>query len=461
MLTSRLFASTSFRLSAIYAALLVFSFVFAASGAWLATRTAAMDEAAGRLEDAYQSFAGTLEGRGVEGAMSGMERRSHHNGVLWRIEDRDGAHLGGDPTLPSAALGLRMIDLPDEGEVDFPDTADEPRGDHAVLTRALPDGGTLTLAVDIEASEISRDAVLNALLGAGAISVLLALALGVWATRSAFARMDALAGAARAFGAGDLTARAPHKPRTARDDVDQLAAHFNDMFEQVDRLVTNVKRVSADVAHELRTPLTHVRQRLDEAATATTSEARANAIEAAQKDVEELQRTFEAMLSLSEIEAGGMRRRFESADIAAIVETVCDAYRPDIEASGRSLTVRLSTNAGLQGESRLLAQAAANLLENALRHTPMTAHVVVDVARVGDDVVLAVSDDGPGVPANERERVVEPFQRLDASRTTRGSGLGLSIVSAIARLHDAVLRLEDAGPGLRAVIVFPGAARRP
>jgi methyl-accepting chemotaxis protein len=259
VLISRLLSSTSFRLSAIFAALLVLSFLAAAGGAWLATRTAAMDEAGGRLEGRYEAFEQRLAGGDMSAALRSLDRRSGHGSVLWRLTDADGATLAGDATLPNEATGLHMIDLPEEGGVDVPDGEADLRGDHAVLTRVLPDGARITLALDIQRSEISRDAVLGALLWAGAASVLIALAAGVWATRRALCRMDALAGAARDFGAGDLKARAPEPSQRIPDDIDQLAQGFNQMFDRVDQLVANVRRVSADVAHELRTPLTFAR----------------------------------------------------------------------------------------------------------------------------------------------------------------------------------------------------------
>jgi signal transduction histidine kinase len=455
VLISRLLSSTSFRLSAIFAALLVLSFLAAAGGAWLATRTAAMDEAGGRLEGRYEAFEQRLAGGDMSAALRSLDRRSGHGSVLWRLTDADGATLAGDATLPNEATGLHMIDLPEEGGVDVPDGEADLRGDHAVLTRVLPDGARITLALDIQRSEISRDAVLGALLWAGAASVLIALAAGVWATRRALCRMDALAGAARDFGAGDLKARAPEPSQRIPDDIDQLAQGFNQMFDRVDQLVANVRRVSADVAHELRTPLTHVRQKLDGALSAATPEAAADAIEGAQASIDEVLRTFDAMLRRSEIEAGAMRARFAPADVAAVMETVCDAYRPDIEASGRTLTVRLDGGAQVQGDAQLIAQAGANLLENAMRHTPPKAQIMLDVSRRDGEVRLAVSDDGPGVPAPDRARILEPFTQLDESRSRPGAGLGLSIVAAIARLHGAAIRVEDAGPGLRVTVAFP------
>lgn len=455
MRPSRLLQSTTFRLSAIYAGLLVASFLVAAGGAWLATRSAAMNEAGERLERAYAGFAARLEDDGLESALRAMSRRSRGGAILWRLDGADGVPIGGDATLPSAALGLHMVDLPDDGAIDFPDTPDEPRGDHAVLTRELPVGGRLTLALDIQPSEIARDAVLDALLAAGAASVLAALAAGVWATRRALSRMDGLAEAARAFGAGELSARAVVRRASLTDDLDALAAAFNQMFERIDRLVAGVRRVSADVAHELRTPLTHVQQQLETARSALSLGPAQAAVEDAQTEVDALLRTFEAMLRLSEIEAGALRARFADCDLAATAETVCDAYRPDVEAGGRTLEARIAPGCVIHGDGALLAQATANLIENASRHTPPGTQIVVALTRSSDRISLSVSDDGPGIAAEHRARLLGPFERLEASRSTQGSGLGLSIVDAIVRLHGGELELGDASPGLAVVLTVP------
>ena len=202
-------------------------------------------------------------------------------------------------------------------------------------------------------------------------------------------------------------------------------------------------------AHDLRTPLTHVRQQLDLAAAATTPDASKEAIRLAQTKIDDVLRMFEATLRLAEIEAGAARARFTSVNLAEVVERVTDAYRPDIESAGHPFVVRPLDAATVTGDSDLIAQALSNLLENALRHTPPQTLIMVRLVR--DDVVtrLEVVDSGPGVASPDRERITEPFVRLDASRSSPGAGLGLSIVDAIARLHDARLVLDDARPGLR------------
>ena len=230
------------------------------------------------------------------------------------------------------------------------------------------------------------------------------------------------------------------------------------MLDEIATLVSRVRWVSTDIAHDLRTPLTHVRQKLEriKAAAGVNSSvlAAADEIEA---DVGELLRTFDAMLRLAEIENDPKAASRARIDLAELTARVADAYRPDIEASGRRLVTDLEP-AAIDADPDLLAQAIANLMENALRHTPPDARIAVRVEAAGDRVILSVTDNGPGVPEGQREAVLQRFYRLEVSRTTQGSGLGLPIVAAIARRHCATLgTLSDACPGLRVELVFPSA----
>ncbi|HEV7693903.1 MAG TPA: HAMP domain-containing sensor histidine kinase [Hyphomonadaceae bacterium] len=178
-------------------------------------------------------------------------------------------------------------------------------------------------------------------------------------------------------------------------------------------------------------------------------------IRAAQARIDDILRVFQAILRLAEIDAGGARARFGPVDLASIIERVADAYRPDIEAAGRRFIVDPLEKTEITGDGDLIAQALSNLLENAMRHTPAGSTIRVALRKGPGSIGIAIQDNGPGIPEAGRARVLEPFVRLDSSRTTPGAGLGLSIVSSVARLHGARLSLEDAKPGLKAVIDRP------
>jgi signal transduction histidine kinase len=252
-------------------------------------------------------------------------------------------------------------------------------------------------------------------------------------------------------GLGDLTARAPE---TGGDEIARMGQGVNEMVARIDGLVVSIRRVSTDIAHDLRTPLAHVRQDLESAATSADPTTR-EGIRAAQGRIDDILRVFQAILRLAEIDAGGVRARFSEVDLATVVERVADAYRAEIEETGRTLALGPLTPTEVRGDVDLIAQALANLIENAMRHTPSGSSIRVNLRKSSGSVGLFVEDEGPGIPEADRVRVLEPFVRLDGSRSTPGAGLGLSIVNSIARLHGARLSLEDAQPGLRVAIDWP------
>lgn len=442
---NRLLASTPARLSAIYACLLAATILIGALAAWGATRIAATQDVRVRILAEAAVLHAALDDGGLSEAVARVrERSSYPTTFLYRLDSADGVTIAGEPDLPNAAMGWRFVDLSAAG-----------RGDHYLLTESLPDGARLTIADDMERPERLRDAVLTTLAWVGAAAMLFGLAAGYWATRRTFVRMHALSQTVRAVSGGDLGVRAPARSAAAGDDLDELTASFNIMLDRVNTLVTSVRRVSMNVAHDLRTPLTRVQRRLDTAARAETPQERQDAIDAARAEIGALLRTSDAMLRLAEIESGAMRADFIDLDLTQVIEGVVDAYRPDIESLGHTLTLDLRAMPLVEGQPHLLSQALANLLENAMRHARAPAHIGVGLRATGDQVALSVHDDGPGLPASEHERLLRPFERMDESRTTPGSGLGLSIVQAIARLHGATLRLEDAAPGLRVTMLFP------
>lgn len=441
--SDRLFASTSFRLSALYAALLVVAFVVASTWAWVATQSMAEHQIRDRVQLEMDSLQREIRSEGIAAAVAAIQTRSARPGALeYRLSDAHGRVLAGNLTNVSPTTGWATLQEAEE--------AGERPEAFLVLTQTTSDAGVLSIGDDFGRSERIRFALFRTLLWVGLATVVLALGAGVFLARRALARVDALTRTMGLVSAGDLSARMPRSSRV--DDLELLARGINAMLDQIDALVANVRRVSTDIAHDLRTPLTHVRQQLESGAQATDLAASHDAMRAAQNKIDEVLRIFQAMLRLSEIEAGSGRARFAPVDLAALVERITDAYRPDIEASGRTLGVETLTPTSVEGDADLLAQALANLIENAMEHTPPGTTIRVSLVNAGDQIQLAVEDKGVGIEQEDRARAVQPFVRLSQSRSGRGAGLGLAIVSATAQLHGAELLLEGANPGLRAVI---------
>jgi signal transduction histidine kinase len=448
-----LLASTSFHLSLVFAAILLVAFVCAGAGLWFLTKSAAEQAGRDRIRVEMDSLQDEIRHQGLDAAVAAIRVRQRKTGSLeYRLVGADGAVLAGDLEVGAQPQGWSTLYLPDSA-------AQTASPDLVLLQEAIPDGGSLTIAEDLERTEWVRYAMLRTLFWVATAALLFSVGAGYFASRSALGRMDGVFDAMERVGGGDLSVRAPVRARSDGSDVDVLARQINAMLTRVDALVGNLRRVSTDIAHDLRTPLTHVRQQLDAAATAPDLDTAKAATRTAQEMIDGVLRTFAATLRLAEIEAGAARARFAPVDLAAIVERVGHAYRPEIEASGRTFDIESVPSAIVQGDADLLTQALANLLDNAMTHTPAGATIAVRLHTDADALRLEVEDAGPGVPAADRPRVLEPFVRLDRSRGAPGAGLGLSIVSAVARLHGASLALEDAEPGLRATIEWPSHGR--
>ncbi|HEY8595141.1 MAG TPA: ATP-binding protein [Devosiaceae bacterium] len=301
-----------------------------------------------------------------------------------------------------------------------------------------------------------------ALTSFGWISVLafvLAIIGGLLVGRRAQARLDGIANAMGAVGRGDLSARAAVSSRD--DDIDQVARQINAALERLAALVEGMRQVSSDIAHELRTPLNRL------ALTVNSARERFESGEDVAAELEEIEtecfrisETFDALLRIAQIEAGARKARFALLPIRPIIEAIGDAYAGVAEDGGRHLVVRLQAGQPLRvsGDSDLLTQMIANLVENALRHTPEGSTVRIEAGQDEQERVrISVSDDGPGIPEDERERVFQRLYRLDRARTIDGNGLGLSLVKAVAELHGGTVRLADNAPGLRAVVVIASA----
>ncbi len=229
----------------------------------------------------------------------------------------------------------------------------------------------------------------------------------------------------------------------------------------------SLRQVSTDIAHDLRTPLSRLYQRLEDARSHARSAAEYElAIDAALVETDRLLETFSALLRIAQVEGASPHANFADVDLSAITETVVDAYRPDAEAAGHQLTADITPGVVVNGDLELLTQAIANLVENALRHTPSGTRIAVrlhlPLLRPGQEsrllvsnAVLSIEDDGPGVLETDLPRLTDRFYRAERSRTTPGNGLGLSLVNAVAELHDAKLRLDLLCPGLRVTLLFP------
>lgn len=367
--------------------------------------------------------------------------RHENSGLGYLLVDHQGRRLAGSlqAEAPSKAGWREHLYVGNKTTGD--------RRAHQALTVILPAGERLVVAADrMPVEEI--DAVIG-WITAGMTSVMLMMGIGsAWIlgliTRR---RIDNISKVANAIAAGDLSRRIDRNNRAG--EFDRLAETLNRMLDRNAELLTNLKQISTDIAHDLLTPLGRLQQQLELALTdcRNTQDYR-HTIERAIATAVEIQQLFSSLLKISEIESLTLRKTFTPVSLTEVAKRVTDAFRPDIEENGRRLIVRLDHDLHILGERHLLSQLLVNLIENAMRHTPVGTTISVILSRTADHTILTVEDDGPGIPVADRARVIERFVRLEASRSTKGHGLGLSLVKAIATAHEAELIMEDNAPGL-------------
>ncbi len=321
----------------------------------------------------------------------------------------------------------------------------------------LPNGFQLLVGRDVQQRLDAQQLIVDALAWVTAITVALALAGGLLARRLLVRRLAGISDVADRIVDGDFSRRV--KLSGAGDEFDRLGADINAMLDRIGELMDGVRHVSNAIAHDLRTPLARLRGRLESAlAAADSPQAFRAAAESALGEIDRLVAVFDALLRIAEIEAGHRRAAFARVALGPLVEDVAELYEPLAEARGLAFDAVADPGAAAVGDGALLAQALANLVDNAIKYTPAGGAVRI-AARAGPDgPVLEVADSGPGIAAAERGRVTERFYRLEASRGTPGSGLGLSLVLSVARLHGGRLDFADAAPGLIARLTLPMAA---
>jgi signal transduction histidine kinase len=344
---------------------------------------------------------------------------------------------------------------------------DDPEGSaHHALVRVfqLPGGFRLLVGRDLEERERLRDIVFAA--GRWSLFVVIGLGVagGLFVTRRVLKRVDAMTETTRQIMNGDLTGRLPIAG--TGDELDRLAGNLNAMLERIEALMHGLKEVSDNIAHDLKTPLTRLRNRCEEALRVAEDESQyRQALESTIEESEALIRTFNALLMIARAESGQARDGMKDVDAAEIARGVGELYEPLADEKGISLRVDAPSVAPIHANRELVSQALANLVDNAIKYgapDPLQmngAEIVIKAAPEGERILLSVADAGRGIPEADRARAVERFVRLEQSRSQPGSGLGLSLASAVARLHGGELKLEDNHPGLRTVISFPRVAQ--
>jgi signal transduction histidine kinase len=467
---TRLLHTSAFRLAAIYFVLFATSVLTLLAFIYFSTADFIEAQTEETIDAEIRGLAEQYRDNGLAGLIEVIERRisnaqrtpAHTDDTLYLITDPLLHPLAGNlEKWPRAAeRGNGWIGFPVEEKRNGVTETDDARASVIVL----PGNFHLLVGRDLRAARFFRDRMTHTLAWAALITLALGIVGGLFMTRNMLRKVDAVNRTSARIIHGDLTQRVPLSG--SGDEFDQLAENLNAMLDQIERLMAAMRQVTDNIAHDLRTPLSRLRARLEVTLIEKPDTARyADALRDTIAEADDLLQTFNALLSIAEVEAGSRRQGWEIVDLAAIARNVAELYEPVADDKGLALRLEIADSVTVRGDRHLLSQAVANLLDNALKYTA-EGYVALTLSINGETARLEVADSGPGVPPERREAVFDRFVRLERSRSTPGNGLGLSLVRAVARLHDGAVWLEDnrAGletPGLKVVFQIPIAADAP
>ena len=454
MRITRLLRSSTFRLAVLYMALfgasvaVLLTFIYWSTAGYMALQT---DDT---IEAEVTGLAERYRLSGLDGLIRSIDervsRKPNGDAVYLLTDDQLTPLIGNLDRWPQVTrdsdgwLNFNLEQATSEGEVTH-------RGRARPFT--LRGGYRLLVGRDMQELDATRSLIVRAIAWGLAITVMMALAGGIMLSRRTMRRLEAINETSRRIMRGDLSRRVP--TRSSDDDFDQLADNLNGMLDTIEELMEDVRRVTDNVAHDLRTPLTRLRNRLENLK--SDNDADKSSIEAALADADGLLDTFNALLRIASIESGRRRAAFKSIPLDDVVRDVTELYEPLAEQKQQKLDVSVSDDVRIQGDRDLLFQAFANLLDNAIKYTPQGGSIRVTLDDGASGPRIRIIDSGPGIPQQSRDQVFKRFFRLEESRHTPGNGLGLSLVEAVARLHNASIKLGGE-PGLDVSLAFPKAA---
>lgn len=450
----RLLRTSTFRLALIYVALfggsvlILLGFIYWATAGYIARQT---DET---IAADITGLAEQYRQRGLDGLATTITQRVARNpqgSTIYLLADPGFRRIAGNidrwPPVPQDSDGWLTFTVQDResarGE------AYQARARHFVLS------GNFNLLVgrDVQERHALQELIVESLAWGLAITLALALVGGLLMSWSMVQRIEAINRTSQEIMQGELARRIP--TTGTGDDFDQLARNLNSMLDQIESLMAGIRQISDNIAHDLRSPLMRLRSRIELARQPQPDAEQHRAlIDAIAAEADTLLSIFSALLRIAEIEAGNRRAGFANVDLSAVARDAAELYEPVAQDQHQTFEARIEPEVHVHGDRHLLSQALTNLIDNAIKYTPEGGTIQVELRGAADGTQLTVADTGPGVPPEYRDKVLQRFFRLEASRSTPGSGLGLSLVAAVAKLHNAEFKLLDNHPGLRAVLSF-------
>ncbi len=456
----KLFRTTTFRFSLIF-------LLFFGSAAVVAIGYIYWNAKVLLIQQLNQTVQAEIQGLAEQYQQGGMplltktvaERSRIPGNSLYLVTDKNGRYLAGNLQVVTRTLWDVVGDVrfsykrPAQG-------GKETRRAYAKTFR-LPRGFRLLVGRDIEDRRVFDDVIGSVFWGLG-LMTLFGLLGGWLVSRNLLSKLDDVTSTSKSIMRGDLSERIPI--RGSGDEFDRLSVNLNQMLDKIEQLMAGLREVSDNIAHDLKTPLSRMRNRIDAALQDPHShESYKKTLEETFDDTDRLIKVFNALLSIARMESGSAPVNAEELDLSQVIQDVTELYEPVIEEHNIQLTTDFSDELSLSADRQLIGQAVANLIDNAVKYsngllqddakTDLDLHIMTQKHNGYAEII--VSDHGPGIPEEDKERVLKRFVRLEKSRSLPGSGLGLSLVAAVAQLHDGHLKLEDNDPGLKAIIQLP------
>ena len=453
----KLFRTTAFKLALAYLAIFsACAFIALGYVAWNARRVLD-DQIVSTIDAEINGLAEQYNGGGLRRLITVVERRAREPGAsLYLVTTAAGEHVVGNVGYVPGAILART----GQAETVYGRTEADDAEPHRALVRilALPGGFRLLVGRDVEERDRLRSVIERTFASSLGAVVVLGLLGGWFVASRVLKRVDAMTETTRTIMAGDLDGRLAVSGNG--DELDRLALNLNRMLERIGELMRGFREVSDNIAHDLKTPLTRLRNRADDALrNARTPEALREALEGVIEESDGLIRVFDALLMIARLEAGNAREIMTPFDLGPAIRGIGELYEALAEDRGLGLAIDAPDGLVVDGNRELIGQAVANLIDNAIKYGAETAgdgaRITVAARREDDTIRVSVADRGKGIPEAERGRVLDRFVRLDDARSRPGFGLGLSLVDAVARLHQGTLTLHENAPGLRAEIVLP------
>ena len=447
-----LFRLTSFRLIFIYTILLAISVFLIAFYLYWSTARDLQNRADQDIVQESQMLTRVYQRGGVNGLARFITQLSQiPNANLYALRNNKNDIVAGNFTDKESLWDLTRLD---DGWVSFSSIRNKASANDSTPTRKQFFRGkefivrgsyNLIIGRDVSNEIYLKERFLNTIISATLLILILGLFGGYVLSRNILNRISAINKTSIEIMDGDLLQRLPIG--SSNDELNQLSVNLNNMLDRLNKLMIGMKDVSDNIAHDLRTPLNKIRTNLEVTLMSNpTSENYRNSIQEVIYDIDIVINTFNSLLAISRVESGSLSLEKEKVDINKLLENVIDLWEPLAEEKNINLINQSDDNIYIEGNKNLLSQAISNLIDNAIKYGPQGNKINIGAKFENENVILWVSDNGPGIPNKDKERVLERFARLDVSRNTKGTGLGLSLVASSIRFHKGTIQLLDSKP---------------